>query len=48
MNVTGTATVDLTKVVTPSAQINAHTEVPIGKDKSVIVKMDVSMSVESQ
>jgi len=47
-NVTGTATVDLSKVLTPSAQINSHMEVPVGRDKNTVVKMDVSISVDAQ
>lgn len=46
-SVTGTSSVDLSKVV-PSGEAHIHTEVPMGKDKSVVAKMDVSMSIVVQ
>jgi len=47
-SVTGTSTVDLTKVVPSTGEAHMHAEVPLGKDKSMAMKMDVSMSIESQ
>jgi len=47
-SVSGTSTVDLTKVVPSTGEARMHAEVPLGKDKSMAMKMDVSMSIESQ
>lgn len=47
-SVSGTMTVDLSKAVAGSAQINVHQEVPVGRDKSQLVKMDVSIGLEAQ
>jgi len=46
-NSTGTANLDLSRVMGPSAEINMHMEVPMGKDKSQVMKMDISMSIEA-
>lgn len=45
-NVSGTATVDLSKVVAPAVEVHVHNEVPMGKN--VLMKMDISISIEAQ
>jgi hypothetical protein len=46
---TGTANLDLSKVVGPSAEINMHMEIPfpMGKDKNQVMKMDLSMGIDA-
>jgi len=46
VSVSGTATVDLSKVVAPTAEIHVHTELPMGK--AGVMKEDVTMSIEAQ
>jgi len=46
--VSGTVNADLSKVVASSAEVNVHTELPIGRDKNTIMKMDVSVSIQAQ
>jgi len=47
-SVSGTATVDLSKVVAPAVEVHIHNEVPMGRDKNVLMKMDISISIEAQ
>jgi hypothetical protein len=44
----GTVNADLSKAVAPSAEVNVHTELPMGRDKNAIMKMDVSISIQAQ
>jgi hypothetical protein len=46
-NSTGTANLDLSKVAGPSAELNMHMEVPMGKDKTQVMKMDINMAVDA-
>jgi len=45
--VSGTVNADLSKAVSPSAEVNVHTEL-IGRDKNPIMKMDLSVSIQAQ
>jgi len=45
--VSGTVNADLSKAVSPSAEVNVHTEL-IGRDKNSIMKMDLSVSIQAQ
>ena len=48
VNASGTVKVDLSKPIASSADLNLHTETPVGRDKSVVMKMDINISVEAQ
>ena len=46
--ISGTANVDLSKLVGSSAKVTQHVEVPVGKDKSQVVKMDANIGIDAQ
>lgn len=43
---TGTANLDLSKVIGPSAEINMHLDAPVGKGQ--VMKMDISMAIDAR
>jgi len=47
-NVTGTATLNLSKVMAPSTEMNMHFEVPLGKEKGMVMSMDMNMAMDAQ
>jgi hypothetical protein len=44
----GTVNVDLSKLVGSSSKLNMHMEIPMGRDKSQVAKIDVNIGLESQ
>ena len=44
----GTLNVDLSKLVVSSAKLNIHMEAPMNREKTLVAKIDISMSMDSQ
>jgi len=44
----GTVNVNLSKLVGSSSKLNMHMEIPMGRDKSQVAKIDVNIGLESQ
>lgn len=44
----GTVNVDLSKLVGASAKLNIHMEAPMNREKTLVAKIDISMSMDSQ
>jgi hypothetical protein len=44
----GTVNVDLSKLVGSSSKLNIHMEAPMNREKTQVVKIDISMSIDAQ